>query len=144
MPSRDITDCSQELQDKWPMLHDEFCKRFPGWGIELTCTYRTPEEQFELFKKGRREANGEWIVADAKSVVTYIDGIKKLSEHNQHPARAFDVLLKRPDGKITWDLTEEAWQKLPEIVSSLGLESGGTWQKFKDFPHVQMSRAAWI
>lgn len=144
MPSRNISDCCQELQEKWPLLVAEFVRRFPGWGIELTCTQRTPEEQFELFKKGRTEVNGEWIVSDAKAVVTYVDGKTKLSEHNKTPAMAFDVMIKKPDGGITWDLTAEPWQKLPEIVASLGLESGGTWTKFKDFPHVQVARNGWV
>ena len=142
--SCNIADCCQELQNAWPLLRNNFCKRFPGWGIELTCTYRPPEQQFELFKKGRVEINGEWVVQDAKVVVTYIDGIKKPSEHNKKPARAFDVMIKKPDGKITWDLMEEPWKQLPEIVASLGLESGGNWKRFKDFPHVQMSRAGWV
>lgn len=144
MPSRDIADCVQELQTKWPLLQEEFRKQFPGWGIELTCSHRPVEEQFELFKKGRRESDGGWVVADAKAVVTYVDGRTRLSEHNYKPSRAIDVLIKKPDGKITWDLTEEPWKKLPEIVQSFGLESGGTWQKFKDFPHIQVSKAGWV
>ena len=144
MASREISECVEELQTKWPLIRDAFCKQFPGWGLEISCSHRPVEEQFELFKKGRREVNGEWIVDDAKSVVTYVDGKTKLSEHNHEPARALDVFVKKPDGSITWDLTEEPWKRLPEIVQSFGLESGGTWQKFKDYPHIQLSRAAWV
>jgi peptidoglycan L-alanyl-D-glutamate endopeptidase CwlK len=140
VPSRDIKDCCEELRQKWPLLQEAFCAKFPGWGMELTCTARPPEEQFELFKKGRSKVGEEWVVSDAKVVVTYVDGFKKVGEHNKSPSRAFDVMLKRPDGSITWDLTEEAWQALPSLVAELGLESGGAWTKFKDFPHVQVKR----
>ena len=144
MASRDISECVEELQIKWPLLQDVFCKQFKGWGIEISCSHRPVEEQFELFKKGRREVNGEWIIDDSKSVVTYVDGKSRLSEHNYKPSRAIDVFLKKPDGSITWDLTEEPWKKLPEIVQGFGLESGGTWQKFKDYPHIQVSKAGWV
>lgn len=144
MASRNIIDCVPELQGKWPLLKKEFEAIFPGWSLILTCTYRSPEEQFDLFKKGRREVNGEWVVDAPGLVVTYVDGKSRLSEHNYRPARAFDVVIVKPDGKMTWELQEPAWQALPKIVQSFGLESGGTWTKFKDFPHVQVSKKGWV
>lgn len=53
--------------------------------------HRTPYVQFELFKKGRTLINGVWIVTDPGRVVTYKDGISKLSKHNPNPSLAVDV-----------------------------------------------------
>lgn len=144
MTSRDIKDCVQELQDKWPLLEQEFERRFPGWNLILTCTHRSPEEQFELYKKGRRQVGDDWAIADAGQVVTYKDGLKSKSEHNVYPARAFDVAIKKPDGSLTWDLKEQAWQELPLMVKELKLVSGGSWVRFKDFPHVEVSKEGWV
>lgn len=144
MPSRDIKDCVTELQDKWPLLKAEFQRRFPGWVMLLTCTHRTPEEQFELFKRGRRPIGDGWAVARAAEVVTYKDGLKDLSNHNYYPARAFDFALQKPDGDLTWDLKEDAWKAVPDIVHKFGLVSGGTWKKLVDYPHVETNKSGWV
>ena len=54
---------------------------------------RTPEEQFELFKKGRQiNEQGEWVIYDKDLVVTYKDGTEKKSKHNYEPqSMAVDV-----------------------------------------------------
>jgi len=53
--------------------------------------YRTPAEQFELFKRGRELKNGLWEVVNPLEVVTYCDGRDKMSRHNSNPAEAIDV-----------------------------------------------------
>lgn len=141
MSSRNIEDCVQELRDKWPLLADDFTRAFPGYSLELTCTHRTPEEQFSLFQKGRRKVGDSWVVDDAAHVVTQIDGQTRLSNHNHYPARAFDVAIKQPDGSLTWDLSHPAWKALPDIVAALNLISGGAWAHWRDYPHVEIAQA---
>ncbi len=53
---------------------------------------RQPDNQFALYKKGREEINGKWVVTAKAEVVTYCDGFKKLSDHNYRPSRAADVV----------------------------------------------------
>src|SRR5688572_23247461 len=113
MASRNIKDCLKSLQTAWPKLRALFQEEFPGWTMALTCTYRTPEEQFELFKKGRKLADGKWVLEDAAKRVTNVDGKTKLSNHNRFPARAFDVALKSPKGALVWDSKLAPWQALP-------------------------------
>ena len=60
---------------------------------EFDCTviygHRTPEEQFELFKKGRELRNGTWVKVGP--TVTDKDGTIKKSKHNYKPSKAVDV-----------------------------------------------------
>jgi peptidoglycan L-alanyl-D-glutamate endopeptidase CwlK len=114
--------------------------------------HRTPEEQFELFKKGRKQRDdGTWAVIG--HVVTYLDGYDKKSKHNECPSKAVDVIpypiewsnvnrmrvfagfvlgiatMLKAQGKIKNDIV---W--------------GGDWdsdtvlkdQRFNDFPHFQI------
>jgi peptidoglycan L-alanyl-D-glutamate endopeptidase CwlK len=57
---------------------------------------RTPDEQFALFKKGRKLENGVWVPIDPikkKGIVTNCDGIKIKSRHNVMPlSEAADVV----------------------------------------------------
>lgn len=67
--------------------------------------HRTPETQFELYKKGREQLpSGEWVVKNEREVVTYKDGTKKLSTHNSYPSKAIDA-VKYP---IDWEDREGA------------------------------------
>jgi len=53
--------------------------------------YRSPEEQFELFKRGRKEENGIWVIENKLEIVTYKDGYENKSEHNYEPSNALDA-----------------------------------------------------
>jgi len=53
---------------------------------------RTPEEQFELYKKGRILIKGIWVVVKKNEVVTYKDGTEKKSKHNYDPSEAVDAI----------------------------------------------------
>jgi len=106
---------------------------------------RTPEIQFELYKKGREERGGAWIVTDSKNVVTFKDGFKKLSRHNYEPSKAVDVIPY----PIDWKDINRMFQ-LNGVVQTIQaqlleqgkitklLEWGGNWKSFKDYPHYQL------
>jgi len=123
--------------------------------------HREPEEQFDLFKKGRKfiggpgeeQDAGKWMIDNRRDVVTHRDGILKLSEHNHYPSRAIDA--------APWPLN---WNKHSRFFYQAGivqwvshklhaegkiehiLKWGGDWdmdhdfddQDFVDLPHFQL------
>ena len=70
-------------------LFEEVVKTFDN---TILYGYRSPTEQFELFKQGRiQDMNGAWHVLDKLKVVTYKDGTTEKSNHNFLPSRAVDA-----------------------------------------------------
>lgn len=151
--SKDIGHCHQYLQGRW----EQFRRRFmdlTGNDLFLTSTYRSPAAQFELWRQGR-EIAGPPCVHDGHVrgignctqhplglTVTRIDGKSMLSNHNFFPSRAFDVCVDKDPRidkvAVTWDVKE--YQPLIQIAGSLSLISGGSWENFKDWPHIEMPR----
>ena len=138
MASRDLNDAVKELREKYiEVLHQlEFTK--PGYSLIVTCTHRTPEEQHDLFKKGRiLDVNGRTLKINASEIVTNCDGINVLSPHNYYPARAIDVaVIDTITRKALWD--EDLYFPLLNICNHLSLRSGGSWSSFKDWPHIEV------
>ena len=129
-----------------PLLHSTYkgilekvTSKLPtGWTALLSSQgiHRTPNEQMELFKKGREFKNGKWVVVAKSEVVTGKDGFENKSRHNFLPATAIDVILRRPDGSILSSGKEE---KLIEAGALLEkFEWGGSWTGFQDMPHIQL------
>lgn len=139
MPSRNIEDCCKELKEAWPKLLGLFKEKFPGWEMRITCTHRTPEEQFLLFQKGRVLEGTVWRIEDKSRIVTFMDGHKLMSNHNYYPAKALDVVLRDPKGQFQWDSDIPQWQALPELGARVGLVNGGAWKRLKDFPHFEVN-----
>lgn len=110
---------------------------------EIDCTvisgHRTPEEQFELFKKGRERIDGWWTVTDKSKVVTNLDGTTKKSKHNYYPSKAVDVVPYPLD----WN-DIDSFKQLASVVKDKALELGidvewgGDWKSLKDYPHWQI------
>ena len=113
---------------------------------------RTPTEQFELFKKGRKEVNGVWMIEDKKKVVTYKDGTIKKSKHNYIPSQAVDV----SSYPIDWDDEDRMRyfagfvMGIAKMLKEVGLIKsdivwGGDWdgdtdlndQSFRDLVHFE-------
>ena len=53
---------------------------------------RTKEEQFDLYKQGRKLIDGNWVKTGQQPIVTNCDGLIKLSNHNYSPSKAVDVV----------------------------------------------------
>lgn len=110
---------------------------------EIDCTviygHRTPEEQFELFKKGREKVDGWWTVVDKSKVVTNLDGTTKKSKHNYFPSKAVDVVPY----PINWN-DINSFKLLASVIKRKALELGidvewgGDWKYLKDYPHWQV------
>lgn len=69
-----------------------FLEVVKGFDNTIIYAYRTPEEQMELYKKGRRIVKGIWIIDEPEKIVTNCDGYNVLSKHNYEPARAVDAI----------------------------------------------------
>jgi len=135
--------CHQDLQTVFHyVIKTQDCTIIHG--------HRTPEEQFELFQKGRSEVNGIWRVTDPARVVTYKNGYNDKSKHNAYPSLAVDVMPYygiKPH--IRWDDFEgmKAFGNYVKGVIDMMIKYGtidnnitwgGDWKSFLDYPHWQI------
>ena len=58
---------------------------------------------------------------------------------------AIDFALKLDDGSVVWDIERDDngnsrsdWFEVAEIGKELGFDWGGDWNRFKDYPHLEM------
>lgn len=136
MASRDLRDAHPVLAEKVGEVMREFARAASPRTLIVTCTYRSPAEQLELYRQGRSRPGKK---------VTECDGVRKVSMHNVLPARAVDLaVVIDPDGpagplkpRVEWDELPE-YRRMGEIAESLGLVWGGRWAKF-DGPHLQLA-----
>lgn len=148
MPSTSLRDCEAALAEAYVLGKTEFEQAHPGYTVIVTCTKRSVEEQFALYKIGRRQvADGSWVVDDAKRIVTKVDGMVKKSNHNLEPARAIDFAIVF-NGKVLWNATTErldddghgnVWAQAAECFKRHGAKWGGDWRGgFRDLPHIEL------
>ena len=123
----------------------------------IVCGHRSPEEQFELFKKGRKHISGEWVVTEPDKVLTYKDGYTRKSKHNTSPSLAVDAAPYDPIlQRVNWDpqhMIHFAGYVLgvTQMLKSYGaiehsLRWGGDWnadrnldnETFVDMPHFEL------
>ena len=124
--SRDFKHADPELVRRFLRVANDFTAQ-TGKSLLVTCTYRSPAEQNRLYKQGR--------FGNAGPIITQLDGKNKKSKHNYFPSKAIDVAVL-DGGKATWD-EKEYWPLLP-LAKKHGLISGGEWNKFPDWPHLQL------
>ncbi len=118
---------SRSISDLHPLVQG-LCRRHvavcSAEGIELliTSTYRSIEEQDELYAQGRTKPGK--IVTNARGGYSW------------HNFRAAYDVVPLVGGKAVWnDLA--LWQRVGEAGVKVGLEWGGDWPRFKDRPHFQ-------
>ena len=142
---------SQKSLSRLAMCHTDLQKlaieaiKDAPYDFMITHGYRTPDEQFELYKKGRTLKDDRWIRTG--NVVTFLDGYTKKSKHNLFPAEAFDVAILQK-GKITWSvplyielaghILEVADQLFDEEIINNRINWGGNWVRLHDYPHYQI------
>ena len=111
------------------------------YDFTVLCGTRTPEEQYELYKKGRElQADGTWKKIGA--TVTNIDGRTKKSQHNYSPSHAIDIAPY----PIDWNNIArfiELSKIVKQCAKNLGIkiEYGGDWTSLKDYPHYQLDKS---
>ena len=121
-----MRDC-RDINELHPVLKDlalkllERCKQ-EGLNIKIGETYRTVERQEYLYAQGRTRPG---------KIVTYARG-KSMSSYHQWRL-AFDVFqnIKGDEYNLT------VLKKVGKIGKELGLEWGGDWTSFRDYPHFQ-------
>lgn len=96
--------------------------------------HRSVARQQKLFAQGRTEPG---------QIVTYIDGIKKIGEHNRKPSKAVDLVPWIPGKGKSWDDLELFFLIAGVMLTvakqkGIKLEWGGHWKSFKDYPHFQV------
>lgn len=140
MPSTRLTDCITALADKWLDVQEAYEAAHPGHRLQVTCTHRSEDEQWELFKIGRKPVGDgklSWIADDnpTTKIVTQLSGRgKSRSKHNLEPAAALDFVLII-GGKASWDPAH--YMPIGELAKAKGLIWGGDFS-FKDFCHVEL------
>jgi len=141
MASNNIKDCVKPLQKVWPFIKKDFESKFKGWKIKITHTHRTPEEQFILYKKGRKynRDTKRWVVDDRRKKVTNRDGYERLSDHNKYPSLAFDVAIKDPNLDYVWNNTLPQWKYMEPMAKKYGVLNGSNWKAFTDMPHFYVT-----
>jgi len=124
--SRDIRLADQKWLDLWPKVKEDFGLE-TGMALEISATYRSPKAQHDLFLIGREKPG---------KIVTHCDGYEKLSLHNIFPSKALDVYIHK-GGKTLWD--EALFDSLGPLAEKYKIIWGGSWKKFVDRPHLELS-----
>lgn len=144
VPSRNIEDLDPILQP--------LCRQFladckaAGLNIYVTCTWRSYEYQADLYSCGRTQAQLDAAGVKARAqpnrpkVTNAKPGQSKheVTKDGKPAARAFDIVPLDGSRKAIWDAKNPAWAAAGAIGQRLGLEWGGSWVSFKDYPHFQL------
>jgi peptidoglycan L-alanyl-D-glutamate endopeptidase CwlK len=115
----------------------------------ITSTIRTTAEQKALYAQGRKslaEVNALRVMAGyaplatqaENGIVTQCDGLTTLSNHQG--GMAMDIVPLDAAGKAIWDGKNPAWQKCAACGEAVGLEWGGRWKDFPEYPHFQLRK----
>jgi peptidoglycan L-alanyl-D-glutamate endopeptidase CwlK len=139
-----LATCHPDLQ----LIMEEAIKYSPvDFGI--SHGQRTPEEQNELYQKGRTTPG---------SIVTYLDGYNKKSKHNETPSQAVDfycwpqAIMYDPEHLtcVVGVIMSTAARLLEEGRITSRVRSGGDWnrngvfvtkdpaEKFIDMSHIEI------
>jgi len=127
MPSRKLSDLHPVLSAAWQKAVLLWADMYPNLPKPIiTCTYRSNEEQTQLYAKGRTVKGAK--VTNAKA---------GQSPHNQLPSLAFDVAFQN-GGLLDW--SNHLFDKFAGCIDNVTEEVlwGGRFQTFKDRPHFEL------
>ena len=143
---------SRRIEDLHPITREKvqaFLRLANENGIDVLiyCTYRSPEEQEILYMQGRlkefgitvselneeRKRLGLYPLSE-KEANRIVTNAQAWQSYHQYGV-AFDC-VPLSGGKPDWG-NIEAYKLLGEIGEQVGLEWGGNWKHFKEFPHFQ-------
>lgn len=91
----------------------------------VTCTYRSGEEQNELYAQGRTKPGPK--VTNAKAGQSF------------HQYRAALDLYPLVNGKPDFSGKSGDWFKIAAVFKKHGFEWAFEWKRFKEMPHFQMT-----
>ncbi len=105
-----------------------------GITIRITEGFRSFEQQDRLYEQGRSKPGT--IVTNAKGGQSY---------HNYGLAIDF-AIYDEEKHQLSWDIKRDGnkngiadWQEVVQEAKKLGFDWGGDWQRFKDYPHLEMT-----
>ena len=133
----------QKLNTCHPELQRLFKAALPDCPIDFGVSHghRSPEEQFELYKKGRVQQGDKWVIVDKAKVVTNCDGYIVKSNHNEDPSNAVDIFAY-VSGKASYKkehmliISTHILQKAIEL--GIKVKAGATFRSFFDGPHYEL------
>ncbi len=120
---------SRNLDDLLPIVkrvclaHDKSCK-LEGIDLVTFGTYRSKEEQNELYSRGRTKPG---------AIITNAKGGQSL-----HQYRIACDVVPVVGGKAIWNAEHPYWETVGKLGMALGFDWGGDW-KFQDKPHFQLT-----
>lgn len=126
MASRSFSDLDPRIQFDALKVRDAW--KDAGLDVLVTCTYRSNEEQDQLYAQGR--------TAPGK-IVTHAQAGQSL--HNHRLAIDFVPMV---NGKPAWD-QDELFEKIARIAQRVDerIAWGGDWSAGKrDMPHIEWSK----
>lgn len=151
---------SKSSQQKLETCHQDLRKIFEqvikGHDNTIVFGRRTEDEQFTLYKKGRKLAGDAWVIADKSKVVTYKDGHWKKSKHQ--PPKGSTLSLAIDALSYHKEVPHLRWYEMKslhrfagyvlgiaDMLKSYGeiehtLEWGGDWKSFFDGAHFQLKK----
>lgn len=131
----------QKLEQADPRLQRICSELIKEFDFTVIHTYRTPEEQLSIYKKGRKLIAGKWTKVG--TTFTNLDGKTKKSFHNYLPSYAIDIYPYPIDLKDT-NRFNEMGKRFKEIATKMDIpiEWGGDW-KMRDLGHFQIPKKNW-
>ena len=137
--SAKLETCHEDLQK---VMHEAI--KYIDFRIEYG--HRTPAEQLELFKKGRKYHNGKWVKVG--KTVTDKDGTYKKSKHNYFPSLAIDIIPYPFKGWNNLDQFHDLQEVVMREAKKLGINLvwGADWDgdgdirehTLQDYPHYEV------
>ena len=128
MPSRELKDLDSKLVNAYNLAKGIYANRYPNEPQPfITCTYRSNEEQTQLYALGRT-VKGK-IVTNAKA---------GQSKHNSLPSKAFDIAFIGLDKKLNWN--KKYFKMFADIVKEVepSIVWGGNFKSIPDAPHYEL------
>ena len=129
--SRDLRLADCKWLEIWPALREDYSLE-TGMKLEISCTYRSPQAQNDLYQIGRSKPP-----IGKEHRITNCDGQTTLSKHNLFPSLAIDVFAMFAGKPMAiWGI--EAYAPLKDLAKRYKLIWGGDWPDFKDRPHLEL------
>lgn len=128
MSSRNLSDLRQDVK-QMAEKHIELCKA-AGFDLLVYCTYRSEQEQNDLYAQGRTLPGK--IVTNARggdSQHNKVDAMKNPA------AEGYDCVPLK-NGKAIWDGKDPAWSVVIKCGEDAGLKASARWSgKLKELCH---------
>ena len=152
MASRKIEDLTAEMQIKYAKFAEKMAES--NLQFIVTCTARAVSEQRALYAQGRQSINAVNSLRkevglppiseqENKRKVTWTRNSKHLTDKNNPKAKAFDIVLKNPNGTVHWNTKLDNnnngtpdYIEIGEIGESVGLRWGGRFSS-PDYVHFE-------